>query len=144
MPATSPRNDTRASSLGLKTLRPSRLVPTRATGTAGQNNHYGRPTKPKTRPEKAKIATGKLHLERAMPATSSRNDTHVLVHWESYLQRSENPAAEPARVGVKVRARAWTCARLRMRMNRRQTLQAIIRIDPPTVEQYVFKWRLVD
>ena len=27
------------------------------------------------------------HLDRATPATSPRNHTHVLVHWESYLQR---------------------------------------------------------
>ena len=40
-----------------------RLVPTRTTGTAGQNNHYGRPTNPKARPEMQRLAT----VAKAMP-----------------------------------------------------------------------------
>ena len=38
------------------------------------------------------------HLDRAMPVTFPRNHTHVLVHWESYLQglEPEIPATEPA------------------------------------------------
>ena len=41
---------------------------------------------------------------RATPATSPRNITHVLVHWESCLQGSEIPAAEPARADSDIRA----------------------------------------
>ena len=45
------------------------------------------------------------YLDRATPATSPRNHTHVLVHWESCLQGSEIPAAEPARADSDIRAR---------------------------------------
>ena len=37
-----------------------------------------------------------LALDRATPATSPRNHTHVLVHWKSYLQGFQTSATEPA------------------------------------------------
>ena len=44
-------------------------------------------------------------LDRATPATSPRNHTHVLVHWERCLQGSEIPAAKLARADSDIRAR---------------------------------------
>ena len=40
----------------------------------------------------------------ATPATSPRNRTHVLVHWESFLQGSVIPATELARADPDIRA----------------------------------------
>ena len=47
------------------------------------------------------------HLDRATPATSPQNHTHVLVHWEleSCLRQGlEIPATEPARADSDMRA----------------------------------------
>ena len=78
MPATYPRNHTRASSLG----KPAGIgnVPTRTTETVGQNNHYGRPTKPKSQGRIATEAEAMLRLgasrslrrRRGQPRRASR------------------------------------------------------------------------
>ena len=47
--------------------------------------------------ERCRLEKERPRLDRATPATSPRNHTHVLVHWESYLQGFQTPATEPAR-----------------------------------------------
>ena len=47
------------------------------------------------------------HLNRATPATSPRNYTHVLVHWESCLQGLEIPANRT--VSARADSENWDC-----------------------------------
>ena len=42
------------------------------------------------------VLTPDVRVGTTLPTTFPRNFTHVLVHWESFLQGSVNPAAEPA------------------------------------------------
>ena len=60
------------------------------------------------RAERCRLARQNMeHLARSTPATSPRNHTHVLVHWESCLQGLENPSVIRA---SRLVARAERCA----------------------------------
>ena len=68
---------------------------TRTAITAGQSNRYGRPTKPKARPEKQRLATQVGHAAEASPPAAVRRRVSR-ARWPSTAGKASRPVVSTA------------------------------------------------
>ena len=98
----------------MKSLRRSRLEPTRTTGTAGQNNRYGRLTNPEPGP-KSKVGYASAHAHAHPPAHSAEPEPRAKLGDASPKTFFTQPAHRGDQAGSahKVKAPAFPSAQRR-------------------------------